>query len=53
MKGKIRELKQAAETAKAAPVWDKAERIGEVVDILIDVLSDFEQELNALKGAQK
>jgi len=53
MKEKITELQQAALNAKAAPVWEKGERIGEVVDLLVDVLFDFEKEVEALKGAQK
>lgn len=49
---KIEELKQAAAAAKSAPVYEKGERIGEVVDLLIDILWDFQQEIDALKGGK-
>lgn len=49
---KIEELRQVAAVAKAAPVYEKGERIGEVVDLLIDILWDFQQEIESLKGGQ-
>lgn len=49
MSDKLDDLKDAAEAAKNAPLWDKAEKIGDAVDILLDVLFDLQCEIDALK----
>lgn len=48
---KIDELKTAAAIAKAAPFYEKAERIGQAVDILIECLIDMQSDIATMKGA--
>lgn len=50
MKPRIQELKAAAQEAKTAALFDKAEKVGQVVDILIETLIEMDAEIQQLKA---
>lgn len=50
MKKRIQELKAAAQAAKTAALFDKAEKVGQVVDILIETLIEMDAEIQQLKA---
>jgi hypothetical protein len=49
MNPRIQELKAAAQEAKRAALFDKAEKVGQVVDVLIEVLIEMDAEIQQMK----
>jgi hypothetical protein len=50
MTNKIQQLKAAAQEAKQASLFEKAEKVGQVVDVLIEVLIEMDAEIQQLKA---